>query len=59
MSTLLETARLVIRTFEPRDAEPWIAMVTDPEVRRFLPQGPVPTMETFQSAIERRHAMER
>jgi len=50
---------LVIRTFEPRDAEPWIAMVTDPEVRRFLPQGPVPTMETFQSAIERRHAMER
>jgi RimJ/RimL family protein N-acetyltransferase len=59
VSTRLETARLIIRTFEPQDAEPWIAMVSDPEVRRFLPPGPVPTMETFQSAIERRHAMER
>jgi|GEM_PF-5828819 len=54
----LETARLIIRSFEPRDAEPWIRMVTDPDVRRFLPPGPVPTMETFQSALERRHAME-
>ena len=59
MSTRLETARLVIRTFEPMDAEPWLAMVTDPEFRRFLPPGPVPTMESFQNAIERRHAMER
>ena len=59
MSTRLESARLVIRTFEPQDAEPWLAMVTDPAVRRFLPSGPVPTMETFQSAIERRHTMER
>jgi RimJ/RimL family protein N-acetyltransferase len=52
----LETARLVIRTFEPRDAEPWLAMVADEEVRRFLPAGPVPTMDTFQSALERRRA---
>jgi RimJ/RimL family protein N-acetyltransferase len=37
MSTRLETARLVIRTFQTRDADPWLAMVTDPEVRRFLP----------------------
>jgi len=59
VSTRLETERLVIRTFEPRDAEGWIAMVSDPDVRRFLPPGPVPTIETFQSAIERRHAMER
>ena len=59
MSTRLETDRLVIRTFEPRDAEAWVAMVSDPEVRRFLPEGPVPTIETFQGAIERRHALER
>lgn len=55
----LETARLVIRTFEPRDADPWIALVSDPDVRRFLPSGPLPTLETFQSAMERRHALER
>ena len=59
MTTRLETARLVIRTFEPRDGEAWVAMVNDPEVVRFLPPGPAPTMETFADVIERRHAMER
>ncbi len=59
VSTRLETARLVIRSFEHRDAQPWIAMVSDPEVRRYLPPTPLPTMETFQKAIERRHALER
>jgi [ribosomal protein S5]-alanine N-acetyltransferase len=59
MSTRLETARLVIRTFEPRDAEAWVAMLSDPEVLRFLPPGPAPTMEMFQGAIKARHAMER
>ncbi len=59
MSTRIETSRLVIRTFEPRDAEAWIAMVNDPEVNRFLPPGPDVTMQTFQEVIERRHAMER
>lgn len=54
----IETERLVIRTFEPRDSEPWIAMVSDPEVRRFIPPGPVPTLEVFQSSMERRHTME-
>ena len=34
-------------------------MMSDPEVRRFLPPGPAPTMETFERAIESRHAMER
>ena len=58
MSTRLETARLVIRTFEPHDAAAWVAMFDDPEVRRFLP-GPAPTMQTFQGALEGRHAMER
>jgi RimJ/RimL family protein N-acetyltransferase len=38
--TRLETARLVIRIFEARDAGPWLAMAADPEVYRFLPAGP-------------------
>jgi [ribosomal protein S5]-alanine N-acetyltransferase len=59
VGTWIETPRLVIRTFEPRDAEAWIAMVNDPAVNRFLPPGPERTMETFAVALERRHAMER
>ena len=55
----LETARLVIRPLDDRDADAWIAMLSDPEVARFLPRGPAPTMETFERAIETRHAMER
>ncbi len=59
MSVRFETARLVIRTFDRRDADAWVAMVSDPEVRRFLPPGPVPTIGSFEQAIESRHAMER
>ena len=59
MGVRLETARLVIRPLEGRDADVWIVMVSDPEVRRFLPPAPVPTMETFQHGLESRHAMER
>jgi RimJ/RimL family protein N-acetyltransferase len=59
VSTRLETARLVIRTFQARDADPWLAMVTDPEVRRFLPAGPAPTIELAQRVIGERQAMER
>jgi [ribosomal protein S5]-alanine N-acetyltransferase len=59
VSTRLETARLVIRSLEFRDAEPWLAMVNDPEVQRFLPPGPAPTMDTFAEVLERRHAAER
>jgi RimJ/RimL family protein N-acetyltransferase len=33
-------------------------MVTDPEVLRFLPPGPDPTMEAFQRVIGERQAME-
>jgi RimJ/RimL family protein N-acetyltransferase len=58
MSTRLETARLVIRTFKPGDAGAWVAMLSDPEVRRYLP-GPAPTMETFGSGLQARRAMER
>ena len=59
VSTRLETARLRIRSYDYGDADAWLAMVTDPDVGRFLPPGPVPTTETFMSAIESRHAMER
>src|SRR5580693_1102228 len=59
MSTRLETARLVIRTIEPRDAQAWLAMLADPEVRRFLPAFAAPTLATFPSAVQGRHAMER
>ena len=58
MSTRLETSCLIIHTFEARDAEPYLAMVTDSEVIRYLPPAPSATMETAQAAIESRHAME-
>jgi [ribosomal protein S5]-alanine N-acetyltransferase len=57
MSTRLETARLVVRTFEGRDADVWVAMFNDPKVTRFLP-GVVATLETFHAALEARRAME-
>jgi RimJ/RimL family protein N-acetyltransferase len=59
VNTRLQTERLVIRTFDHRDAGAWITMLSDPEVRRFLPPVPPPTLETFERAIESRHAMER
>ena len=57
MSTRPETPRLVIRIFEPRDADPWIAMVNDPEVIIFLPPGPPATMETFQAGTRGRSVL--
>lgn len=35
----ITTERLVLRSFEPRDAEPYMAMMQDPEVTRFLADG--------------------
>lgn len=58
MSTRLETARLVIRSFEAGDADAWIALFSDPEVRRFLGEPPIPSPEIFQAALESRRAME-
>lgn len=54
-----ETERLIIRPVEARDGEAWIAMVSDPDVRRYLPQGPIPTIEVVHAMIEKRHTMER
>ena len=55
----LETARLVIRSFEAHDADPWIALVNDSEVGRFTPPSPPATLETFHGALARRQTMER
>jgi RimJ/RimL family protein N-acetyltransferase len=56
----LRTERLIIRTFEHRDADAWIAMVSDPQFLRFLPPGgPAATTESFERVIGSRHAMER
>lgn len=35
----ITTERLVLRGFEPRDVEPYMAMMADPEVTRFLADG--------------------
>ena len=62
VSTRLETPRLVIRTFEARDAGPWLALVNDPEVTRFLPVAPGGSeapIERFRRVLGERHAMER
>jgi len=58
MTTRLETARLVIRTFQAADADPWLAMVADSQVRRFLPPGPPPKAEEFEGVLQSRHEME-
>jgi ribosomal-protein-alanine N-acetyltransferase len=57
VATRFETERLVVRTFEARDEEAWVAMFSDPEVTRFLPEAPR-TKETFETQLSARHAME-
>jgi RimJ/RimL family protein N-acetyltransferase len=57
MPTRLETARLVVRTFQARDADAWVAMFSDPEVTRYLPEAPR-TREIFETQLSARHAME-
>jgi len=55
----LETPRLVIRSFDPSDAAGMLAVFGDPEVRKYLPPFPNPTLETMQASVARRMAMER
>ncbi|HEY8731906.1 MAG TPA: GNAT family N-acetyltransferase [Candidatus Limnocylindria bacterium] len=55
----LETLRLVIRSFEPSDAEGLLAVFGDPEVRTYLPPFPDPTLESMGKSVARRMAMER
>jgi RimJ/RimL family protein N-acetyltransferase len=61
VATRLETARLVIRTYEARDIDGWLAMFADPAVTRFLgpsSQTSPRTPETFRVQMEMRLAME-
>jgi RimJ/RimL family protein N-acetyltransferase len=58
MATRLETERLIVRSFEARDEDDWLAMFSDPEVTRFLPGMPGPTAELFQTQLSARKAME-
>jgi [ribosomal protein S5]-alanine N-acetyltransferase len=56
----LETPRLLIRSFEERDSQAWVALFTDPDVWRFLPPATAPvTLQLFQTALGQRQAMER
>lgn len=47
----LETERLIIREWEPRDRKPYVDIVTDPEVRRFY--FDVPTREEADRMLDR------
>jgi RimJ/RimL family protein N-acetyltransferase len=55
----LETPRLVIRSFLPSDADGMLAVFGDPEVRKYLPPFPDPTLESMGKSVARRMAMER
>src|SRR6266568_1512431 len=55
----LETLRLRIRSVETGDAAGMLRVFADPEVRRYLPPGPAPTLERMQAGVERRMAIER
>jgi len=55
----LETQRLRIRSFDPADAAAMLEVFGDPEVRKFLPPFPDPTLESMGKSVARRMAMER
>lgn len=49
----------MIRSFELSDAEGLLQVFGDPEVRKYLPLFPDPTLERMQAGVGRRMAMER
>ena len=53
MTFPIETARLVIRPFALDDAEEIQAIWRDPETMRWIPSGPVATVEAARAKIER------
>ena len=55
----IETARLVIRSFEPADAPGMLEVFGDPAVRAYLPPVPDPTLERMEASVGRRIAAER
>ena len=58
MDTRIETERLIIRTFVADDGPRWVELVSDPEVRRFLPASAPPSLERFHTVLADRNAME-
>lgn len=49
----IETERLLIRPFELDDAEQIHAVWSDPEVMRWIPSGPLPTLDATRQKIQR------
>ena len=56
---MIETPRLVLRSFVPGDEEAWLAMVGEPGFGRFLPPIAPPTKDSFRHMLERRAQLER
>jgi RimJ/RimL family protein N-acetyltransferase len=55
----LATTRLLIRSFEQADAAAMLEVFGDPDVRKYLPPFPDPTIESMEQSVGRRMAMER
>lgn len=51
--SVIETDRLIVRTFAPDDVTAWLAIVTQPEVRQYLPLATAPTLELVRAGVER------
>ncbi len=43
---ILETKRLILRHLEPRDLDSLFALYSDPDVRRYFPEGTLTYEET-------------
>lgn len=54
----IETPRLVVRPFTEADGEAWLALVDDPDVRRYTPPRDEFTPDTFREVLERRRRLE-
>jgi [ribosomal protein S5]-alanine N-acetyltransferase len=53
MTTLLETARLILRPFQLADAPVTYPWLTDPEIMRFMPTGQDYSMEQVEARLTR------
>ena len=51
MTKILETERLLLRHMEPGDLDDLYALYTDPEVRRYIPEG-VLTLDETRAELE-------
>lgn len=51
---IIETERLILRTYAQQDLETVYLMVSDPEIRRFFPEGPDIKREDVLASLPRR-----